>query len=304
MKKTDFYWTPPVLNLDTATSSDMPGDTVRINESHIRRADTVFPFVLEYFSSSEVERIVISVFGGSGAGKSEIGSILAAYCIDAGYPAYLMSGDNYPRRCPPQNDVERLNRFRYEGLAAISIDENFSDNWVSEIRATWPAMADSDMDRALQIGYFSIYQSAGKSALKEYLGTEQEIDYSLVNSIIERFKSGNNRIPLKRMGRTDSDIFFESVDFTNIRVLILEWTHGNNSRLHGVDFPIYLYSSPEETLKHRKARGRDKNTDSAFTKLVLEIEQAELNAQASEAAVIVGKDGSLISNLVFTEVEE
>ena len=77
--------------------------------------------------------------------------------------------------------------------------------------------------------------------------------------------------------------------------LIVEWTHGNNDLLTGVDIPILLNSTPEETLAHRRSRARDGATDSPFTMLVLALEQAKLHAQASKAKIIVSKSGELLT---------
>ena len=80
-----------------------------------------------------------------------------------------------------------------------------------------------------------------------------------------------------------------------MQVLIVEWTHGNSDYLEGVDIPILLNSTPAETLAHRRARNRDGKTDSAFTTLVLEIEQQKLEAQARKARLILSKQGSLLT---------
>ena len=114
-------------------------------------------------------------------------------------------------------------------------------------------------------------------------------------NIIKLFKAGANQINLKRMGRTTDDIRYEAVDFSGVQVLIIEWTHGSNALLEGVDFPIFLFSTPAETLAHRLARGRDKNTDTPLISLVLEIEQGKLISQAGTAKLIISKDGELIS---------
>jgi len=287
-------WIPPVLDVARLKAGDMPGDQIRIDESHVKRANIVFPLVLGHLATVENSPLVVSVYGGSGVGKSEIGSILSGYCRNAGYPAYLMSGDNYPYRYPAQNDDERLNTYRSSGLAAISADSGFEDSWIEDIQTHWEDMSDFDSSLAKDHKGFSLYQNAGRRALTDYLGSEKEIDFKLVNSIIDKFKSGSERIPLKRMGRTRNEMYFEAVDFSGIHVLILEWTHGNSPCLHGIDIPIFLYSSPEETLEHRRSRGRDANADSAFTRLVLDIEQGKLNEQASKSALIVGKDGTPI----------
>jgi len=287
-------WTPPSVDVSSLITGDMPGDKIEINEDHIARANIAFPLILRHLTSEDSDHFVISVYGGSGVGKSEIGSVLARYCEEAGFPAYLMSGDNYPRRYPNQNNIERLNIYRSSGLAAMAADEEFEDEWDDEIRSHWPTTMDFNPSLAINHRGFSLYQNAGRAALTEYLGTGIEIDFKLVNSIIARFKAGIGRISLKRMGRTQENICFRTIDFSKIRILILEWTHGNSPFLQGVDLPIFLYSVPTETLEHRRLRGRDAHTDSPFVQLVLELEQSILNAQASKAALIIGKNGTII----------
>ena len=140
-----------------------------------------------------------------------------------------------------------------------------------------------------------VYAEGGREALENYLGTPQEIDFDLVNRILAEFKAGSSPIALKRMGRTKEELWFDQVDFSDTRVLILEWTHGNSDFLSEVDIPILLNSTPEETLAHRRARARDKGVDSPFTTMVLEIEQEKLKRQAHKAKLIVSKGGDLIS---------
>ena len=97
------------------------------------------------------------------------------------------------------------------------------------------------------------------------------------------------------MGREEGELWYDDVDFSDTDVLIIEWTHGNSDNFQGVDIPILLNSTPEETLAHRKARNRDDNIDSPFTMTVLGIEQDMLKTQAPKAKIIVTKDGELIS---------
>jgi hypothetical protein len=272
----------------------MPGDRIKIDASHIQRANAAFPMILERLRSRPDERLVVSVYGGSGVGKSEVGSIIGAYCATEGYPAYVLSGDNYPYRIPPQNDIERLNRFRSAGLAAIARHDEFCEAWNRDIHAAWPSFEDADPARARDDRGFAVYQRAGRAALERYLGSAEEIDFDLVNAIIARFAAGSDTIAVKRMGRTPGDVHIVPVDVSRTRVLIVEWTHGNNPRLSGIDLPVFLYSSPEETLAHRRSRGRDSDTDSAFIRLVLDIEQALVNARSESAAMVIGKDGRII----------
>lgn len=78
-------------------------------------------------------------------------------------------------------------------------------------------------------------------------------------------------------------------------VLIIEWTHGNSDRYVGVDIPILLNSTPQETLEHRRSRNRDGAVDSPFTTMVLEVEQRQLESQAHKAQIIVSKQGEVLS---------
>jgi hypothetical protein len=142
----------------------------------------------------------------------------------------------------------------------------------------------------------------GIEALKQYLGTSNEIDFERVNDVIRKFKGGETLIHLKRMGRTEDQIWDDPVDFSQTQIMIIEWTHGNNDNLIGVDIPILLNSTPKETLEHRLKRNRDGGADSPFTTLVLKIEQGLLHRQASKAKIIVTKNGDLIDYEMYTEM--
>ncbi|HEX2926634.1 MAG TPA: adenylylsulfate kinase, partial [Ruminiclostridium sp.] len=117
-----------------------------------------------------------------------------------------------------------------------------------------------------------------------------------------QFKNGGIRAFLKRMGRGDTELWYDPVDFSGKSVLMIEWTHGNSHNLQGVDIPILLNSTPEETLEHRRARNRDGGTDSPFTTMVLGIEQEMLVSQASKARLIVSKNGEILSYSDFVKV--
>ena len=112
-------WTPPALPAEIP-HGDMPGDKVCIGDEHIRKANVIFPALLRALRESAGDKAVVAVFGGSGVGKSEIASVLAAYLRAAGIGSYVMSGDNYPRRIPMYNDAERASVFRAAGLKALA----------------------------------------------------------------------------------------------------------------------------------------------------------------------------------------
>lgn len=283
-------------DLSAIPTGDMPGDKVQIGESHVAKANAIFPRLWEMLQPvfDEGRRAVISVHGGSGVGKSEIGSLLAFMLRKQGKGAYVLSGDNYPRRIPEANDAERLRTFRSEGLFGFVNSGEYTSERGKILAGLWETGTDSAPAAAVEHPWLRHYQRAGKEALRRYLGTDKEINFDEVNGIIAEFHAGAESINLKRMGRVPEDIWYEAVDMTGIDVLVVEWTHGNNERLEGIDVPILLSSTPEETLAHRRARARDGATDTPFTMMVLELEQEKLHAGASRAGIIINKAGELV----------
>ena len=192
-------------------------------------------------------RLVISVYGGSGSGKTTIAAALQQYFLNDNTACYVLTGDNYPHRIPMRNDEERLN----------------------------------------------VYNESGEEGLRGYLGTPKEIDFDRINKELSEFKAGKDIIEIKHMGREDGDISYDETDFTGIKVLILEWTHGGSEYLKGVDIPVFLESSPEETKARRIKRGRDENAASPFICRVVELEQEKLDLQGKNARIVVGRDGKV-----------
>ncbi len=289
---------PVVDDLDAIPTGDMPGDKVQIGESHVAKAGAVLPRLWQILrpvlEASPYQRAVISVHGGSGVGKSEIGSLLAHHLRANGIGAYVMSGDNYPRRIPRDNDAERLRTFRTAGVRGL-VDAGLYDDGVRNALAELQAYdRDADPVAAVETPWLATYQRVGRAALDAYLGTPNEIDFAEVSAILARFHDGATSLQLKRMGRELGELWYESVDVSQVNVLVVEWTHGNSDHLVGVDVPILLNSTPEETLAHRRARARDGATDSPFTTMVLALEQAKLAAQAHKAKLIVSKSGDVI----------
>ncbi len=246
-------WKAPELPADIP-GGDMPGDKIKIGKDHVQKAQLIFPLLLKEMEKLKEQdpgrrRYVVSVYGGSGVGKSEVASILGFYLNEAGIGAYIMSGDNYPHRIPEFNDAERER----------------------------------------------VFEEGSIEALRAYLGSEYEINFKEVNEILRIFHEGADEIFLRRMGRSETELWYEPVSMRDTEVLILEWTHGNNAHLRGVDIPVFLASTPAETLAHRMARGRDGNPDSPFITMVLGLEQSLLASQTHKAKIIVSKAGSIIT---------
>ena len=274
---------------------DMPGDKIRIDEGHIEKAKKIFPALLEELAKIDDAKAVVSVFGGSGVGKSEIASLLAYYLKQAGIGTYVLSGDNYPRRIPLYNDAERLSVFRANGLKGLIASGVYSKDVQETLSRLWEEEKDPDPKLVAEYPWLEYYQKAGRDALRGYLGTPLEQDYTELNAILKAFKEGEEAIYLKRMGRKEEERWYDLIDFTNTDVLIVEWTHGGNENLEWIDIPILLNSTPEETREHRRLRARDGKTDSDFTTMVLEIEQEELMRRAKEARIILSKAGDFMS---------
>ena len=291
-------WQAPELSPDMP-HGDMPGDQIKIDDGHIQKATTIFPLLIKELKKENKDKVVVSVFGGSGVGKSEIASLLTYYLQSAGIGAYVLSGDNYPRRIPLYNDAERFSIFRAAGLRGLLKDKLYSKDVQTVLNELWKSETDPDPKQAAAYPWLASYQKAGRSALKGYLGTEKEQDYDEINEIIDAFKKGEEKIYLKRMGRSEDERWYDAIDFSSISVLVIEWTHGGNKALNGIDIPILLNSTPEETREHRRLRARDGKTDSAFTTMVLEIEQEELDDRAPYAKIIIAKSGEVLDPQSF-----
>lgn len=289
-------WTPPAVS-GGIPHGDMPGDKVEINQGHIDKANTIFPLLvpLAAEAAAQTGRAVIAVCGGSGVGKSETASLLSHYFRSAGVGAYTLSGDNYPHRIPMYNDAERVRIFRVGGMRGMLEAGVYTAVATVGLHAMWAAESDADPMEAARRDWLRVYQAEGRKALAEYLGTPAEQDYDELSAIIARFKAGDDTLMLKRMGRTEDERWYEAVDVSQTSVLVIEWTHGNSDFLQGVDIPVLLNSTPEETRAHRRARARDGKTDSAFTTMVLEIEQAELDSCAHKAKIIISKSGEVLT---------
>ena len=296
-------WKAPEVSADIP-HGDMPGDKVEIGEEHIRKSQIIMQELIrllpEYIEKNG--KVVIAVCGGSGVGKSENASLISYYLNEMGIGAYTMSGDNYPRRIPMYNDAERLQTFRLHGVRALVKNDLLDEKVREELRGLQKKDDDANTAYSKEYPWFQTYLDGALAGLRGYLGTRAEIDFDEVSEIISQFKSGKEKIFLKRMGRTPEELWYEKVNFSKIDVLVVEWTHGNSDFITGVDIPVFLNSTPEETMAHRAARNRDGKVDSAFTTRVLEIEQAMLAAQAHKAKVILSKQGELLSYEQYQEL--
>lgn len=293
-----FPWKPVKIKEDIP-QGDMPGDRAQGFGDLVPKAEKIFPELVkllpEVIKENPYERAVVSVYGGSGTGKTGIASLLTYYLEQTGIGSYTLSGDNYPYRIPVYNDAERLMVFRRAALQGMVDSGNYTPERFKTVKILQEHDADSDINYIASNTWLQSYIEAGKKGLMQYLGSSREIAFEEINSVISAFKDGASEIWLKRMGRTSSECWYDKVNFNNINVLIIEWTHGNSDYLDGIDIPVFLNSTPEETLEYRRKRGRDGNVDSPFTTMVLGIEQELLYKQAYKAKIIFSKAGELLS---------
>ena len=97
------------------------------------------------------------------------------------------------------------------------------------------------------------------------------------------------------MGRDDAALWYDKVDFSQVKVLIVEWTHGNSDFYCGVDLPVFLYSTPQETMTYRVSRARDGAADSPLVTMVLQMEQRLLESPAPKAILLLSREGKVLS---------
>lgn len=237
-------WKPPVLPKEIE-QADVPGSKVVITEYHIDRAGRIFPDLLEEIEKVKSKngngKVVVSVSGCSGVGKSGIAAVLSYYLNDIGIGSYILGGDNYPRRIPEYNDAERLHIFREGGLKGLVKDGEYNKERFQTVHKLQEEGNDADPENIKKYPWYKSYINGGRNALKEYLGTGNELAFKEVEDVVDQFKSGAEKIWLKRMGRSNTQIWYDDVDFKDVGVLLIEWTHGNSDCFNGVDIPILIH---------------------------------------------------------------
>lgn len=273
---------------------DMPGDKIFYSDDSFEKGQTLYKELISKIDFEGEDKIIISVSGGSGSGKTTLASILAFYFEKAGIGTYILSGDNYPHRIPEYNDAERVQVYRDAAQKALVEQGLYNEGVKSVLDNIYQVFNDGSLDYLSHYDWYQTYHVAGKSALTDYLGTDKELNIPAINRVLAEFKAGKDHIWLKRMGRTPDALWYDQVNFSNIKILILEWTHGNHADLRGIDFRVFLNSTPEETMAYRKLRARDGHADSAFVTMVLGIEQDKLHQQSPMADLIFSKDGEVL----------
>ncbi len=265
------------------------------NEIIVEKTLKIYNNLTSKIKESGKSKIVISIYGGSGVGKTTVTKLLSYVFHENGINNFVLSGDDYPRRIPLQNDNERMRIYREHGLKGLVSSKEYTEDCMHILKDLLGQDLDFDPIMIEKHNWLATYQKQGREYLGRYLGTNEEIDFEEISKVLEDFKKGQKEIYIKSLGREENKAFYYKEDFSEVEVLILEWTHGNSEFLKGVDIPVFLVSTPEETLEWRKIRNKDTGIGNPFTTQVLEIEQSKLNNQAKSAKLIVSLMGEFLS---------
>ncbi len=270
---------------------DNLSDNIILCEGQYENAKLIFNEIKDHLDKT---KLIISLSGGSGSGKSGISAILSDFLDENYIGNYVMSGDNYPIRIPSINDQERLMQGRIGGIKNLANNDLATE--INNKVLTQLQLEGVDLDdySVKKYPFLKYYKEGFRKALEDYLTTSNEQDFSLVNSILKDFKNNKDDIYIKKMGRNLEEIYFEKVDFSNINVLILDWTHALSDELENVDIKIMIQSTPSETKEGREKRNRGDAIDDPFINMVLSVEQEKLNVNSSMANIIITRDGKLV----------
>ena len=162
---------PALTDPNSIPTGDMPGDKVHITDWHLAAAATLYPALREQLDPVlAAGRAVVAVYGGSGVGKSELGSLLGHALNADGIGAYILSGDNYPRRIPSVNDAERLRVFRHAGVRGL-VDAGAYDASVRDALSSLQAAGtDADPAAAAEHPWLPTYLGAVQAFLRQCQG--------------------------------------------------------------------------------------------------------------------------------------
>lgn len=275
---------------DTLSGGNTPGGLLSFHPEIIQRAQKLYPLIVRRIQP----KCVITLSGGSGSGKTSIASVLGYLLNSDGIKTHILSGDNYPHRIPHYNDAERIGLFRSGGLKTMVEKGKYTEERCTILHQWQKDFSDAEPSHVQGNEWFETYLSGGEKALKEYLGTERELDFEQIENVLKEFKSGKKKIMLRRIGNDLCDLWYDEIDVGSVDVIILEWTHANSTKFSGSDIRIVLESTPEETLMRRVARNRNPFADSAFLKTVLRIEQNLVSAQVKSADIVALLNGEIL----------
>ena len=99
----------------------MKGDVIVVEENHRDAAGAVVPVLLSLLDTSE-KKIVITVAGESGSGKSETATAISEILNSNGIPSLILQQDDYFHLPPKSNHNERLQHIEKVGPDEVNLD--------------------------------------------------------------------------------------------------------------------------------------------------------------------------------------
>lgn len=128
----------------------------------------------------------------------------------------------------------------------------------------------------------------GGSALKEYLGSQDEVDLERIEGIVSDFKAGAESVCLRKLDLVQGVVIEEqqSVSCEGIQVLIVEGTW--SLLLDSLDIYTYVMSRPDLTLQRRIKRGREAITQEL--ERIIAYEQQKLEQLHPSADLVIYDD--------------
>ena len=175
--------------------------------------------------NNQDERVVISIFGGSGCGKTTKADILSQYFQNDGKGCYVLAGDNYPIRISKHNDEERQRIYNEKGIDGLKeylgtpeeIEFDKVNKVISEFKAGESIITIKKMGREEgEISYKEIDFSGIQILLIEWTHGGSEylsgvdlsiyIDSTLEGTLKNRLKGGRDDNAASELIRTVLDI--------------------------------------------------------------------------------------------------
>ncbi|MEE1304112.1 MAG: alpha-galactosidase [Agathobacter sp.] len=93
-------------------------EAYQISLAEVGLAEELYEEIKKHINTQD-NRTVISIYGGSGCGKTTLSSIISQFFSNDGTGCYVLSGDHYPRRIPKHNDEERQRIYDEKGSGGL-----------------------------------------------------------------------------------------------------------------------------------------------------------------------------------------
>jgi alpha-galactosidase len=94
-------------------------EAYQIAMTEMESAEHLYKVMRNHMNALE-QKTVVSIFGGSGCGKTTLSSVISQYFLNDGIGCYVLAGDHYPRRMPEANDEERQRIYEENGIEGLT----------------------------------------------------------------------------------------------------------------------------------------------------------------------------------------